>query len=266
MLTEEQKHLLEDEESDEEFFQTRRPKSSRKQMILYSYIALLHVICFGMIVLLYQRTSPTKLRHDSDLSNWDNRYSNWVPVEWEVRKENALDDDAVSEFTGLPNDNNTKAWDDLILPSFFSITEAEGNMLGENLENAARLKSGGYLAAIGAYHDLHCIRRLRLFLHSNYYYRDLTDENMAYLRFHLGHCIESLRRSVMCHADTTVATFTWDNAVEVHPGIWRPEPQSNQKRKCMKWDLIENWADARKVPLKPTLLKSDGEEEDVLVR
>lgn len=138
-------------------------------------------------------------------------------------------------------------------------------MVGESLDNAVPLASGGYIAALGVYHDIHCLRRLRLFLHSDYYYRDLTPTNVKYLKVHLGHCIESLRRSVMCNADPTLATFTWNNATEVKPGIFRPEPQSLQQRKCVNWDEIDSWARKRMVDLKPVLLKPDGEEEAVLM-
>lgn len=42
------------------------------------------------------------------------------------------------------------------------------------------------MAGLGVYHDIHCLRRLRLFLHSDYYYGELTEVNKEYLREHLG--------------------------------------------------------------------------------
>lgn len=149
------------------------------------------------------------------------------------------------------------------------------------------MADGGYLAGLGVYHDIHCLRRLRLFLHSNYYYVNLTEINMEYLREHLGklksllkgyhmskrliliillgHCIESLRRSVMCNADTNIFTFTWAEANEVRPGVWRPNPKSNQEKKCVKWDALENWVNERHVPLQPKLLRPNGEVEKILM-
>jgi len=81
----------------------------------------------------------------------------------------------------------------------------------------------------------------------------------------IGHCIESLRRSILCNADTTVYTFTWTDAEFVRPGIWRPKPKTNQERKCVKWEAVEAWARERHVALNPVLLKSSGEEEKVLM-
>ncbi|KAI0886414.1 uncharacterized protein GGS22DRAFT_128442 [Annulohypoxylon maeteangense] len=138
-------------------------------------------------------------------------------------------------------------------------------MTGESIDDSVLLADGGYLAGLGVYHNIHCLRRLRLFLHSNYYYGNLSETNMEYLRGHLGHCIESLRRSIMCNADTSIYTFTWTGAELVRPGVWRPSPKSNQDRKCVIWEPLENWVTERRVPLNPILLKPSGEEEEILM-
>ena len=46
--------------------------------------------------------------------DFDNRYPDWVPVSYELRRENPLETTG-SKYAGLPNENNTKAWDDLIM-------------------------------------------------------------------------------------------------------------------------------------------------------
>lgn len=80
-----------------------------------------------------------------------------------------------------------------------------------------------------------------------------------------GHCIESLRRSIMCNADTNAFSFTWEDAEFVRPGVWRPRPKSNQERKCVRWEAIQDWVMERHVPLNPVLLKPSGEEEKILM-
>ncbi|KAI0484192.1 hypothetical protein GGR56DRAFT_612730 [Xylariaceae sp. FL0804] len=82
---------------------------------------------------------------------------------------------------------------------------------------------------------------------------------------HPGHCIENLRRSVMCTADTNMFTFTWENATVVRPGVMRPNPYSSQNRKCVNFEAIHSWALERHVPLQPLLLKPDGKTEKVLM-
>ncbi|KAK3331274.1 hypothetical protein B0H66DRAFT_456316, partial [Apodospora peruviana] len=167
-------------------------------------------------------------------------------------------------YAGLPNEANTKAWDDLIMPTFFSASLVDLRKTGESVNDSVRLAQGGYLAGLGVYHNIHCLRRLRIFLHSDYDYDNLTEANLKYFRGHLaniqspGHCIESLRRSVLCNADTTIYTFTWTDAKFVRPGVWRPESKSNQERKCVKWEAIEDWVNERRVPLNPVLLKPSG--------
>jgi hypothetical protein len=69
----------------------------------------------------------------------------------------------------------------------------------------------------------------------------------------------------MCNADTNIFTFTWKDAKEVRPGIWRPNPKSDQERKCVQWEALEEWVMDRHVSLHPILLKPGGEEESVLM-
>lgn len=58
--------------------------------------------------------------------------------------------------------------------------------MGESVNDSVRLADGGYLVGFSVYHNIHCLRRLRLLVHSDYYYDDLTEANWKYLRGHLG--------------------------------------------------------------------------------
>jgi hypothetical protein len=69
----------------------------------------------------------------------------------------------------------------------------------------------------------------------------------------------------MCNADTNIFTFTWKDAEEVHPGVFRPNPKSNQEKKCVRWEAVEDWVMERHTDLQPILLKPDGEKERVLM-
>jgi hypothetical protein len=44
---------------------------------------------------------------------FDNRYPDWVPKTYELHEEYGAKD-AESKYSGMPNDENTKAWDELI--------------------------------------------------------------------------------------------------------------------------------------------------------
>ncbi|KAI1824327.1 hypothetical protein F4861DRAFT_506432 [Xylaria intraflava] len=237
----------------------------RAHLFLSMYSVVLHLLCFSMAAyLLWQTISSPDNKDQVILANFDHRYPDWIPVSYEVRDEYAAENEP-SPFMGRPNEQNTKAWDDLITPTYFSASHADLVKTGESINSSVVLADGGYLAGLGVYHDIHCLRRLRLFLHSNYYYDELTADNIEYLRDHLGHCIESLRRTVMCNADTSIFTFTWKNAEKVRPGVLRPMPQSNQQRKCVNFDAVESWVMERHVPLHPRLVKPDGEIEKIMM-
>ena len=66
------------------------------------------------------------------------------------------------------------------------MSESDLQKTGESINDSVLLTDGSYIAGLGVYHEIHCLRRLRLFLHSDYYYDTLTDTNMQYLRGHLG--------------------------------------------------------------------------------
>lgn len=54
------------------------------------------------------------------------------------------------------------------------------------------------------------------------------------------HCLEVLRRGIMCSADVTVNTYSWKNPEEI-------KGDSSWPRKCTDWESIQVWADERAV-------------------
>ncbi|KAM7186870.1 protein of unknown function (DUF3328) domain containing protein [Naviculisporaceae sp. PSN 640] len=244
--------------------------SSRSKKYLASvifsttYLIILHIACLFLGAYTICIWIPGLATHEDQLLDYDRRYPDWVPISYELHREDEMSAGA-SKYAGLPNESNTKAWDDLIIPTFFSASLEDLQKTGESIDDSVRLAQGGYIAGLAVYHNIHCIRRLRLFLHSDYYYRNLTEANMEYLRGHLGHCIESLRRTIMCNVDTTLYTFTWADAEMIKPGIYRPRPKSRQEKKCVNWEAVETWAMERRVELNPVLLKPSGEEEKILM-
>ncbi|KAK3172816.1 hypothetical protein OEA41_006141 [Lepraria neglecta] len=86
------------------------------------------------------------------------------------------------------------------------VTKEEMMLAGENLTNTAQLLNGDYLAVLGVYHQIHCLDILRKGLHMDYYSPKMTDsdrvKNMN--SEHYDHCVERLRRTIMCHADLAI--------------------------------------------------------------
>lgn len=158
-----------------------------------------------------------------------------------------------SDFTGTPNDQNTKAWDKLILPGFFNATAQEILAIGASTEDSVKVADGGYLASLHVYHDVHCLRRLRLWLYRDIYYPHIDPARVVDMQTHLDHCIETLRRNTMCRADTSVDTFVWTNLAAEKPAM-----MSTGMRKCVDWVKFEEWAVARKIDLHPYIIRQKG--------
>ncbi|OCL09074.1 hypothetical protein AOQ84DRAFT_291950, partial [Glonium stellatum] len=182
-------------------------------------------------------------------------------INYETKNEYATDHSKYSVYSGPPNEANNQAWENLIQPTFFAATEREIIWAHGTVSDSVKLATGGYIAALGVYHEIHCLRQLRLFLYSDVYYPNLTEANVRYLQGHLDHCLETLRLSLMCNADLSLYTFRWDSE-----NATRPLPKSNSSRKCVEWDRLELWARKRMVPLTPMLLRTTGKVEEVHLR
>lgn len=103
--------------------------------LLSAYYFILHLVCLLLAVSLFVATTVSKTHPDLAMlgtgsttaianaacpdipadvyTDYDNRYPDWIPVSYELQREDALDK-VKNEFSGMPNDANTKAWDDLI--------------------------------------------------------------------------------------------------------------------------------------------------------
>lgn len=62
--------------------------------------------------------------------------------------------------------------------------------------------------------------------------------------WHIGHCLESLRQSIMCHADVTPAVWHWDYSV---PNPVRNKPWLTVLHTCRDFDRIRDWAEKHKI-------------------
>jgi hypothetical protein len=117
----------------------------------------------------------------------------------------------------------------------------------------------GYSALIDVFHQLHCLNRIRQYtwyISGHYVPDELTDSshpeydarNVAVPndlrtsavanRIHVDHCLETLRKVLMCHGDVT-------------PVLIKNDPKSvngqradfSSRHKCRNFDRISNWMD-----------------------
>lgn len=113
-------------------------------------------------------------------------------------------------FSGVPSPEKEAAWDSLLKNFNLRLTESEMRSLGKMDDNLP-LPDGGYFGSLTVFHQLHCIERVQKALYPKYYWADLNDEEAFLNLGHSEHCLDVLRQSIMCNADTSMITMKWDD-------------------------------------------------------
>ncbi|MCJ1229513.1 hypothetical protein MMC12_006180 [Toensbergia leucococca] len=101
-----------------------------------------------------------------------------------VQKKHATDGPTI--FGGPPSDEQFDAWMNLVEPGLIRASYEEMQLGQEDPTNSVELWEGGYLASLGVYHELHCLRRLKLYLYKDIYYPNLDQAEQEYEVSHLG--------------------------------------------------------------------------------
>lgn len=198
---------------------------------LYVYLVLLH-----FVVLVFYLKYPSSERPEQLTGSFSPAFS---AIHHEVHKLHDLDDNA---FSGPPSSENLAAWNSLLEPTYFNLSREEMVAANESFEGSVEFVNGGYQTALSVYHELHCLLRFRVFLYKETYYPNITETQMIYVTKHLDHCIDTLRRSSMCRADTSLYTFRWRGGDVTR----KPELKTNAERVCVNWQAVETWGQERK--------------------
>ncbi|PPR03482.1 hypothetical protein CVT26_007888 [Gymnopilus dilepis] len=137
-------------------------------------------------------------------------------------------------YQGL-NDEADRAWGDLYNHTLMKIPRSEAILL-PNKTYPIKDEPGYYLGGLDVFHQLHCLNNVRRALHRDRYAddTDLDDE-------HVSHCIDTIRQSLMCNADTSVNVWQWSNEVSAVVGY------STQAHSCKNFDKLREWARSRRV-------------------
>ncbi|KAI0381265.1 hypothetical protein F5Y04DRAFT_288908 [Hypomontagnella monticulosa] len=227
----------------------KKQRNAKTATFLRFYLILLHAVLLALVLFMVQRVNPFWGANHELIEG-----STWSPIQkfikYEVRDRDTHGYHRNKTFAGRPTPEKDRAWDHLIKPAYFNATAEELERAGESLSDIAQLLGGGYLASIGVYHELHCVRQLRFYLYKDRYYPNLTETDNKYLQIHLDHCIEALRETVMCNGNTAVISFFWDN-----PKSSKPAAQSSARSQCVQWDSIERWGYSRMTSTSPDFQK-----------
>ncbi|KAB8072075.1 hypothetical protein BDV29DRAFT_158911 [Aspergillus leporis] len=127
------------------------------------------------------------------------------------------------EYVGDPTPELDAAWDELMGAVNIFITAEEEPGLGGGLPTV--------------FHDLHCLNMIRQNLH--YYWDYYPHNNASILKPHLDHCIDSIRLSLMCSGDMTVAPIIWD----YNKGRFIPDFEVHHT--CRDYEALKEWTLAR---------------------
>ncbi|MCJ1464427.1 hypothetical protein MMC07_003040 [Pseudocyphellaria aurata] len=167
-----------------------------------------------------------------------------------------------SIYRGPPTLEREKAWLDLWDHAAISIPESKLPLLNKSssAQSFRHLPSslgGGISGLPDVFHQLHCldtIRQYTWFLAGNYGSAPTTvtgDPKQHPLlpippvfdgtsdvanRMHADHCIETLRKTLMCHADVTPLLILRDDSNPIGD-----RPDFNLHQKCRDWDAIREW-------------------------
>ncbi|KAI1130220.1 hypothetical protein F5Y10DRAFT_276213 [Nemania abortiva] len=129
-----------------------------------------------------------------------------------------------------PSDELDESWENLLYSLNVRVTKEELQQLNTNMTNRIQISGGDYIGVLGVYHHLHCLNNLRRI------------NTGPFSKKHSNHCIDAIRQSLMCHANT-----------ETHTGIWVHDPDiphasalgSHAITTCVSWESLDNWARER---------------------
>ncbi|KAI0439379.1 hypothetical protein F4803DRAFT_531539 [Xylaria telfairii] len=128
------------------------------------------------------------------------------------------------------------------------IREEEGLASGLTRHHVQRTKKygGGYFVNVEGLHHLHCLNIVRKSLYFNYEYYKAThdyifDDDEDIRKFHITHCLDTIRQVLICNVDTGVLGQVWTRQLRMeNPQAF---PDFNTKHKCKNYEAVRAWAE-----------------------
>jgi hypothetical protein len=98
---------------------------------------------------------------------------------------------------------------------------------------------GGVAGLVEGFHQIHCLNLIRQYTYRDQYdYSHLPsfDGTPELVRHHVDHCIDALRRFIMCVGDVT------PYLIKVNPNrLSGEDPDFETLHKCRKYDKLVDW-------------------------
>ncbi|KAI0101392.1 hypothetical protein GGR51DRAFT_575033 [Nemania sp. FL0031] len=160
----------------------------------------------------------------------------YTPVKLSYVNRVLKEDPDSPKFMGKPREELDQAWHDLLDGTLIKFSKEE-LMLANNATSISH-KDGGYVGGLGVSHSLHCLKRIKQYLHPEYYYPG--EQNWAELDWHVDHCLDSLRKELLCKASPDVYLLEWTPHSLERPSVTVPQPHM-----CVDWDALHAWMQSR---------------------
>ncbi|KAG8531257.1 uncharacterized protein KY384_004615 [Bacidia gigantensis] len=133
-------------------------------------------------------------------------------------------------FSGPPRPELDAAWHELFEDirirvsaedlAFYNVSSIP---LAQTQDDQAREGGGGgggrwFAAELGVHHELHCLKKIRHWIHRDYYGLYLKEDGreggmeegeMREMQAHVDHCVEMIREAIVCRGDTSLSSFEW---------------------------------------------------------
>lgn len=91
-------------------------------------------------------------------------------------------------FVGDPRPEHDEAWNGLMQNIHLRITADEYEKIKPQIDReTAQLSNGqGYIVGFGVYHELHCLKWIRHWIHRDVYWPELEGEALEERKWHIG--------------------------------------------------------------------------------
>ncbi|KAJ0103755.1 hypothetical protein J7T55_001374 [Diaporthe amygdali] len=246
------KHMFSDgSETDVDDFESLRTTHDRhssrtiqrKHIILIVLLAIVSHLASGCVGFYYNK-GPNL---DAACSSYTTQYSpllEEVGIKYDfIQYNGSFLEETIYRQRGSPEVDD--AWEALGVNSRAGVITREQG-LKSGLTNAhvqrADKYGGGFFVNVEGMHHLHCLNLVRQGLYWNYeYYKELgagafVNDDMI-IEKHISHCLDTIRQTLMCNADTGVLGQVWFD--HESPTAF---PDFNTRHKCKNFDDISRWA------------------------
>ncbi|KAI1264668.1 hypothetical protein F5Y18DRAFT_76394 [Xylariaceae sp. FL1019] len=140
-----------------------------------------------------------------------------------------------SPFSKAPGPGLDAVWHEQLLGMNIRVTKDWLEPFG--VDSVRFRNSSDVLVQLGIYHELHCLKKLKHWIHYSHDVNTTSDARIEEEAAHIEHCLEWLRIAALCRGDTTLSTFRWSTTEPAFLETEYPIP-----RQCVKPESLLGWA------------------------